>query len=99
MRINGPNWKQDEVIEVVWDNVVCLQGHEDVVIREKAESLIKAMLEQNRFGGKGKWEIREKQGADNYEKYLQLSGKKRDPKVVENVRPKGGSGNNSRYGM
>lgn len=54
MRINGKNWKQDD-IDNIWEKVLPIQGHEDVIIRGKAESLINLMLESGRFGSKGKW--------------------------------------------
>jgi hypothetical protein len=43
MRINGKNWKQED-IENIWEKALPLQGHEDLVIREKAESVIEAIL-------------------------------------------------------
>ena len=82
IRIFGVNWKQDD-IDNLWEMILPLQGHEDRIIREKAENLIRKMLEIGRYGKKGKWEIKEKKGFENYEKYLQLSGKPRDPKLVE----------------
>lgn len=35
LRIYGNNWKQED-IEVVWETILPLQGHEDLIIREKA---------------------------------------------------------------
>jgi hypothetical protein len=72
-----------------------LQGHEDLVIREKAEDVIGAILEAGRVGGKGKWEVKGERGLLNYEKYLGMTGKQRDGKVGENVSRIGGS---CRYG-
>jgi len=40
------------------------------------------MLGVGRYGAKGRWEVKEKRGVDNYEKYLQISGKQKDPKVM-----------------
>ena len=99
IRINGPNWRQDEVIEILWEKVLPLQGHEDVVIREKSESVIKVMLENKRYGSgnKGQWEVKEKKGLENYEKYLQLTGTKKDPRVGEHVKNNKTGSNHSRY--
>ncbi len=81
MRINGKNWKQED-IENIWERVLHLQGHDDLIIRQRAENLITAMLQAGRYGSKGKWEIKQKKGVENYEKYLQMSGKQKDPKLV-----------------
>lgn len=32
MRINGKNWKQED-IENIWERVLHLQGHDDLIIR------------------------------------------------------------------
>lgn len=54
MRINGKNWRQED-IDNIWEKVLPLQGHEDLIIREKAENLINSILEYGRYGSKGKW--------------------------------------------
>lgn len=84
IRINGKNWKQED-IDNVWERVLPLQAHEDIIVREKAELLIKSILEAGRYGSAGKWEVKEKKGVENYEKYLQMSGKQKDPKVLDNI--------------
>jgi hypothetical protein len=90
MRINGKSWKQED-IEGIWEKALPLQGHEDLVIREKAENVIYAILESGRYGSKGKWEVKEEKGLQNYEKYLAMTGKQKDPKVVEGVMKIGSS--------
>lgn len=65
MRINGKNWKQED-IDNVWERVLPLQAHEDIIVREKAEMLIKSILEAGRYGSGGRWEVKEKKGVENY---------------------------------
>lgn len=65
--------------------MVPLQGHEDLVISQKAERVISEILKTGRYGSKGKWEIKAKIGINNYESYLKLAGKPEDPKVRENI--------------
>ena len=49
-------------IDSIWEAVVDLQSHEDIVIREKAEDLIEEFIRNKKISGRGKWEIKSKKG-------------------------------------
>ena len=53
------------------------------MIREKAETLIEALLKSKKSSGKGKWELKSKKALENYEAYLKLTGRECDNKVME----------------
>ena len=63
-------------VQGVWEIVVDLQAHQDVVIREKAEDLIQEFIKEKKVAGKGKWDVKGKKGRDNYDKYVKMTGEK-----------------------
>ena len=63
-------------IESVFELALPLQGYDDVVVREKATSLVKLLLGLKIIGNKGKWVVVDKAGLENYKEYLNVTGQK-----------------------
>lgn len=76
----------EDKIDTIWEIVISLQSHEDLVIREKAEDLIEEFIKFKRVSVKGKWEIKSKKGLENYEQYLKITGKEVDNNIIDNFK-------------